>query len=50
MKLILKFLFQIPLLAFMVMGVSSIVGDDYLITSLVGIVVLVLYTTGDYLD
>ena len=50
MKLLLKFLFQIPLLYFLVIGVNSIVSDNYLISSLVGIFVLFLYTTGDYLD
>jgi hypothetical protein len=50
MKLLLKFLFQMPLLYFLVIGVYSVVGDNHLISALVGIFVLFLYTTGDYLD
>jgi hypothetical protein len=50
MKLLLKFLFQIPLLYFLVFGVNSIVGDNFWISSLVITAVLFLYTTGDYLD
>ena len=50
MKLLLKYLLQVPLLAFMVIGVQSIVGDNYWITALVGISVLFLYTTSEYLD
>lgn len=50
MKFVFKYLLQIPLLAFMVIGVQSIVGDNYWITALVGISVLFLYTTGDYLE
>lgn len=50
MKLVLKYLLQTPLLTFMVIGVDSIVGDNYWITALIGIGVLFLYTTGDYLE
>jgi hypothetical protein len=50
MKLLLKFLFQVPLLYFLVIGVNSIVGDNFWISSLVITAVLLLYTTGDYLD
>ena len=50
MKLLLKFLFQIPLFFFFVTGINSIVGDDYLISFLVALGSLLLYTTGDYLD
>jgi hypothetical protein len=50
MKLLLKFLFQVPLLYFLVIGVNSIVGDNFWISSLVMTAVLFLYTTGDYLD
>jgi hypothetical protein len=50
MKLLLKFLFQIPLLCFLVIGVYSVVGGNHLISALVGIFVLFLYTTGDYLN
>jgi len=50
MKLIIKYLLQVPLLFFFVTGVNSIVGDDYLISILVGFGALLLYTTGDYLD
>jgi hypothetical protein len=50
MKLLLKFLLQIPLLSFLVVGVYSVVGDNHLISALVGISILFLYTTGDYLD
>jgi len=50
MKLLLKFLFQMPLLYFFVIGVYSVVDDNHLISALVAIFVLFLYTTGDYLD
>jgi hypothetical protein len=50
MKLLLKFLLQIPLLFFFATGINSIVGDDYLISFLVAFGALLLYTTGDYLD
>ena len=50
MKLLLKFLFQVPLLYFLVFGVNSIVGDNFWISSLVMTAVLFLYATGDYLD
>jgi hypothetical protein len=50
MKLIIKYLLQVPLLFFFVTGVNSIVGDDYLISILVAFGSLLLYTTGDYLD
>lgn len=50
MKLIIKYLLQVPLLFFFVTGIKSIVGDDYLISILFAIGALLLYTTGDYLD
>ena len=50
MKLLLKFLLQIPLLSFLVIGVYSVVGGNHLITAMVGIFALFLYTTGDYLE
>ena len=50
MKLLIKYLLQIPLLYFLVFGVNSIVGDNFWISSLVTTAVLFLYTTGDYLD
>ena len=50
MKLLIKYLLQVPLLFFFVTGVNSIVGDDFWISSLVMTAVLLLYTTGDYLD
>ena len=50
MKLVLKFLLQTPLLAFLVIGVESISDGNRWITALVTIGVLFLYTTGDYLE
>jgi hypothetical protein len=50
MKLIIKYLLQVPLLFFFATGINSIVGDDYLISFLVAFGSLLLYTTGDYLD
>ena len=50
MKLLIKYLLQVPLLFFFVTWVNSIVGDDFWISSLVMTAVLLLYTTGDYLD
>jgi hypothetical protein len=50
MKFVFKYLLQIPLLAFMFIGVDSIVGDNFWISALVKIGVLFLYTTGDYLE
>jgi hypothetical protein len=50
MKLIIKYLLQVPLLFFFATGINSIVGDDYLISFLVAFSSLLLYTTGDYLD
>jgi hypothetical protein len=48
MKLLIKYLLQVPLLFFFVTGVTSIVGDDYLSSFLVAFGALLLYTTGDY--
>jgi hypothetical protein len=50
MNLIIKYLLQVPLLYFLVIGVDSIVVDNFWISSLVITAVLFLYTTGDYLD
>jgi hypothetical protein len=50
MKLVLKFLLQIPLLFFLIIGVDSISDGNLWITALVTIGVLFLYTTGDYLE
>jgi hypothetical protein len=50
MKLVLRFLLQTPLLTFLVIGINSIDGDNFWISFLVGISVLLLYTTGDYLE
>jgi hypothetical protein len=50
MKLLLKYLLQTPLLAFLVIGVDSIADGNLWITALVTIGVLFLYTTGEYLE
>ena len=50
MKLIIKFLLQIPLLFFFIIGLYSVVGSNLLISALIGIFALFLYTTGDYLE
>jgi hypothetical protein len=50
MKLVLKYLLQLPLLYFLFVGIHSIDGDNFWISLLVGISVLFLYTTGDYLE
>jgi hypothetical protein len=50
MKLLIKYLLQVPLLFFFVTGINSIVGDDYLISFLVAFGALLLYTTGDYYE
>ena len=50
MKLLLRFLLQIPLLFFLVVGVEVVIGDNHFTAFPVGLGVLLLYTTGDYLD
>jgi hypothetical protein len=50
MKLVFKYLLQMPLLFFLLIGVDSIADGNLWITVLVTIGVLFLYTTGDYLD
>lgn len=50
MKLLLKYLLQIPLFTFLVTGVNTISDGNLWISALVTIVVLFLYTTGDYLE
>jgi hypothetical protein len=50
MKLLLKFLLQLPLLSFLYVGIHAVVGVNFWIATLVGLGVLILYTTGDYLD
>jgi hypothetical protein len=50
MKLLIKYLLQFPLLFFFGIGVYSVVGGNHLITAMVGIFALFLYTTGDYLE
>jgi hypothetical protein len=50
MKLVLKYLLQLPLLTFLVTGVDSIADGNLWISALVTIGVLFLYTTGDYLE
>lgn len=50
MKLILKYLLQVPLLSFLVIGVGSFTNGNLWISALVTIGVLFLYTTGDYLE
>jgi hypothetical protein len=50
MKLLIKYLLQIPLLFFFIIGVYSVVGGNLLISAPIGIFVLFLYTTGDYLE
>lgn len=50
MKFLLKYLLQVPLLAFMVIGVETIFSYNYWISSLIGIGSIILYTTGDYID
>jgi len=50
MKLVLKYLLQVPLLTFLVIGVDSISDGNLWINALVTIVVLFLYTTGEYLE
>jgi hypothetical protein len=49
MNLLLKFLLQLPLLAFLYVGIHAVVGINFWISILVGIGVLILYTTGEYL-
>jgi len=50
MKLVLKYLLQVPLLTFLVIGVDSISDGNLWINALITIGVLFLYTTGDYLE
>ncbi len=49
MKLLFKFLLQIPLLVFYVKGVEIFI-DNFWIAFLVGISCLFLYTTAEYLE
>ena len=50
MKLVFKYLFQVPLLTFLFIGVDSIADGNLWISALVTTGVLFLYTTGDYLE
>jgi hypothetical protein len=50
MKFVFKFLLQMPLLFFLVIGVDSISDGNLWISALVLTGVLFLYTTGDYLE
>jgi hypothetical protein len=50
MKLVFKFLLQIPLLIFLGIGVNTISDGNLWISALVTIGVLFLYTTSEYLD
>ena len=50
MKLVLKFLLQMPLLFFLVIGVDSISDGNLWITVLVSSGVLILYTTSEHLE
>ena len=50
MKLVLKFLLQMPLLFFLVIGVDLITEGNLWIFALVTIGVLLLYTTGEHLE
>ena len=49
MKLLFKFLLQIPLLFFFITGVEAFTGKNWT-AILVGISCLFLYTTADYLE
>lgn len=48
--IILKYLLQVPLLSFLVIGVDSITNGNLWISALVTIGALFLYTTGEYLE
>jgi hypothetical protein len=48
--IILKYLLQVPLLSFLVIGVDSITNGNLWISALVTISALFLYTTGEYLE
>ena len=50
MKLVFKYMLQIPLLTFLVIGVDSISDGNLWIFALVTTGVLFLYTTGEYLE
>ena len=50
MKLVFKYMLQIPLLTFLVIGVDSISDGNLWIFALVTTGVLLLYTTGEYLE
>ena len=50
MKLVFKYMLQIPLLTFLVIGVDSISDGNLWITVLVSSGVLILYTTSEHLE
>ncbi len=50
MILLFKYLLQVPLLAFMVIGVNTISDGNLWISALVLTGVLFLYTTGEHLE